>query len=217
MPEIHSSDYHDFVFRDGRLVGEFEQMYAKAVEVPWHQDRDGERLDCRLALAVAATAQSARDVLEVGCGLGYFADLLRQTLPEAKITGSDVSATAISKASELFPEIGFGVCDIKQPLAAVGAYDLVVVRGSFWYLFDEMETVVANLCSLVRPGGLILVAQNFPPLDSCFVGKDVLPSPDALVERFFPAFATVVDCRFDDRTRFGGNDNWVLFLGRKEL
>lgn len=216
MPEIDSTDYHDFVFREGRLVGEFDQMYAKSADVPWHQDRDGKRLDCRIALAVAATATGARDVLEVGCGLGYFADLLAHSIPGARITGCDVSPTAIEKAAKLFPGLEFRVCDIKNVGQADLSYDLVVVRGCFWYLFDKMDIVVSNLVSLVRKGGRILVAQNFPPLDWNFVGKEVLPSPDALVSRFHPWFTTLVDCRFDDRTQGGGNDNWVVFLGEKK-
>ena len=38
MAEIQSTDYHDFVFQEGKLVGEFEQMYRKSAQVPWHQD-----------------------------------------------------------------------------------------------------------------------------------------------------------------------------------
>ena len=34
-----SKDYHDYVFKDGRLVGDFEKMYRHSAEVPWNQDK----------------------------------------------------------------------------------------------------------------------------------------------------------------------------------
>jgi|TARA_B100000315_G_scaffold178802_1_gene167474 hypothetical protein len=37
--EIKSDDYHDYVIKDGRLIGEFEQMYKNSRDIPWHQDR----------------------------------------------------------------------------------------------------------------------------------------------------------------------------------
>ena len=37
MKEV-SKDYHDYVFRDGKLVGEFEAIYQNSEGVPWHQD-----------------------------------------------------------------------------------------------------------------------------------------------------------------------------------
>lgn len=216
MTEIESSDYHDFVFKDGRLVGEFEQMYSKSSVAPWHQDRDGDRLDCRIALGIAEFAlPGPGKVLEAGCGLGYFADLLARRLPEAQIFGCDVAPTAVHRAGAMFPDIGFSVVNLKEPLETGQTYDLVVVRGCFWYLFDAIRTVTANLAGLVAPGGRLLVAQNFPPLDGDFIGKSVLPSPDALVTLFAPSFKTLVDCRFADKTADGGNDDWVIFLGEK--
>ena len=45
MPIIHSEDYHDYVFKNGKLVGEMEQMYQKSKDIPWHQDKASEHLD----------------------------------------------------------------------------------------------------------------------------------------------------------------------------
>lgn len=44
----HSTDYHDYVFRDGKLVGEFEDMYKNSSKVPWHQDEQANWIDVRL-------------------------------------------------------------------------------------------------------------------------------------------------------------------------
>jgi hypothetical protein len=72
MAEINSTDYHDFVFVDGKLVGEFEQMYQKSSDVPWHQDRDFMKIDYRVAIEVARMMAPYDEIWELGCGLGYF-------------------------------------------------------------------------------------------------------------------------------------------------
>ena len=215
MAEIDSRDYADYVFRDGQLVGEFEQMYRKSEQVPWHQDRDGARLDCQTTLDILASRAPYRNVVEVGCGLGYFADLIAQKLGTKSITGVDVSPTAIAKAATLFPELTFQVLDITKPLAGQGQFELVVIRGCFWYLFPHLEQVVANLAALTANGGHILVSQNFPPLDRPFIGNKVIPNPDSLLGRFSPAFEILVDNRLNDYQTNGANDNWLTFLGRK--
>jgi len=32
-------DYHDYVFRDGKFVGDFDNMYRYAKGIPWEQDK----------------------------------------------------------------------------------------------------------------------------------------------------------------------------------
>lgn len=71
--EIDSEDYHDYVFRQGKLVGEFEQMYCKAKEIPWHQDKIADELDLSIARSFARVRSPYDTILDVGCGLGYFA------------------------------------------------------------------------------------------------------------------------------------------------
>jgi len=39
MVKINSDDYHDYVIKNGKLIGEFDQMYLKSKNIPWHQDK----------------------------------------------------------------------------------------------------------------------------------------------------------------------------------
>ena len=216
MPEIDSTDYHDFVFREGRLVGEFEQMYRKSAEVPWHQDRDEDRLDCHVAMQIlGACAAQAKTVAEVGCGLGFFADMIARTLPGSSVTGFDISTSAVAKAAALFPGLRFEVIDVSSRLVDAARHELVCIRGCFWYLFPHLDVVLENLAAMTDKGGLLFVAQNFPPLDKDFIGKDTIPSPEALSVRLSERFEPVVECRLDDRATPGGNDLWLIYLGRK--
>jgi hypothetical protein len=35
---IKSKKYHDYVFKNGKLIGAFDDMYKNSDEIPWHQD-----------------------------------------------------------------------------------------------------------------------------------------------------------------------------------
>ncbi len=215
-PEIDSPDYHDYVFQGGRLVGEFDQMYRKAREIPWHQDDARRRLDCQLAATLVRQFGPFPRVIEVGAGLGYFADLLAEAAGATALLGTDVSPEAVRRASGLFPARRFEVMDIMEPGAARGRqFDLVAVRGCFWYLFPRLDVVVSNLTELAGPHGWIFISQNFPPLDRPFVGRDVIPNPESLVDRFRPAFEIVTKVYAESQEPETPNDNWILFLGRR--
>jgi SAM-dependent methyltransferase len=214
--EIDSTDYHDYVIKNGQLIGEFDQMYRKAKDVPWHQDDARSRLDCQLAAAMVRHFGPFGRVLEVGSGLGYFADLLAEASNADELVGFDISPEAVRRATQLFPRLRFEVLDLTMRGVARGRqFDLVAIRGCFWYLFPAMQTVVENLTAFVAPGGHLFVAQNFPPLDSDFVGKDVIPTPQSLIDRFTSAFEIVSSVSCETRESAGGNDDWILFLGRK--
>ena len=219
MAEIQSTDYHDFVFQEGKLVGEFEQMYRKSAQVPWHQDRDPDRADCRIAIELLRIGAPYGTTLELCSGLGYFAQFVQERVPMKSITGSDISVTAVERSRLLFPSLSFETLDLCQELAEQGwlgkSFDLVIIRASFWYLFPNMKRVVANLHTLVKSGGYLFVSQNFPPLDRDFVGKEVIPSPDSLMSHFRGQFTFRAINQFDDRTTDGGNDNWLMFLAQK--
>ena len=172
MSKTESTDYHDFVFRDGKLIGEFEAMYQKSSEVPWHQDNDPERLDCQLALQFISGYGPYTRVFEVGCGLGYLAEMLHVRLNPKEVVGFDIAPTAVTKAKNLFPRLRFEVLDIAKPRTTWARQpvpaDLVVIRGCFWYLFQQMDQVVENLHALTTPGGNNICRPEFPSIESIF-------------------------------------------------
>jgi SAM-dependent methyltransferase len=175
------TDYHDYVFRDGRLIGDFEGMYRFSSTVPWHQDKTWRDWPAQTAIALLASYGPFGRALEVGCGLGYFAAAFRELVRDG-VDAFDVSPEAIDQARQLHAGIGFYVDDIRSTsFVAHHQYDLVVVRDVLWYVFPFLEVVIRNLCGSLRPGGYLLVAQSFPALDRPFVGADVIPNPAALI------------------------------------
>ncbi len=219
--EIDSEDYHDYVFRQGKLVGEFEQMYRKAKEIPWHQDKIADELDLSIAKSFARVRSPYDTILDVGCGLGYFAHELSGL--GRNVYGIDVSPTAIQKLKACFPHIEARVADITErqgdrPLFPGSSdFDLVVCRGLFWYVFPRMREVVANVTAWVKDRGCLLIHQNFPDLEGNFVGKDVIPTPARLAEFFLEGgtFRVVYANVLEDRAKSKGNDNWHTFLLEK--
>jgi hypothetical protein len=58
---------------------------------------------------------------------------------------------------------------------------------------------------------LLLVDQNFPPLDSNFIGKQVIPDERALIGHFSRRFRLVRSVWYRD-TVATANDNWFIGL-----
>ena len=74
-----------------------------------------------------------------------------------------------------------------------------------------MENVVANISDMISKKDLLLIAQNFPPLDSNFVGKDIIPNPDAIIKWFKNDFNPIKLIYLEDKIK-QSNDNWFICL-----
>src|SRR3989304_10537934 len=116
MVEINSDDYHDFVIKNGQLIGEFEQMYGKAKDVPWHQDKQEDWLDIRLTIEMLRKYSPFDYICDFGCGLGFFLEILKRKVgtTKSRLFDLDVSPTCCRKAKEIFPNIEFCVFDLMK-------------------------------------------------------------------------------------------------------
>src|SRR6266568_1009242 len=120
----HSKDYHSYVFRDGKLLGDFEAMYRHSEEVPWHQDRQEDWIDVHLTVEMRGHLGSR----------------------ECRAYGYDISETACAKARSLFPDYSFSRLDLTAgPVAArppahsaSAANRLFIIRGTLWYVFPKL-------------------------------------------------------------------------------
>ena len=89
------SRYQDYVIKDGKLVGEFEQMYQD-FDDPWEQTtREAWASEKAVALNLIQKLQAKR-VIELGCGLGHYTQKIHKL--GVDVLGVDVSKTAIDKA-----------------------------------------------------------------------------------------------------------------------
>ena len=214
---INSTDYHDFVIKNGKLIGEFEQMYQKSEGIPWHQDDQDDWLDIRLTTELLKEYAPFDYICDVGCGLGYILDILKRNVGKSgsQLVGYDISPTSLVKAKEIFPDIETHKLDlmksneIRQAENKTCEKRLFVIRGTLWYVFPNMKNVIDNIRSLTTEGDLLLVSQNFPPLVSKFVGKDVIPTPDSIISWFGKYFKPIKSVWVEDHLS-DGNDNWFI-------
>ena len=65
-----STHYHDYAFRDGKLVGEFEDMYRNSATTPWHQDEQANWMDVRLTGEMLRDLGRFDEIHDLGVALG---------------------------------------------------------------------------------------------------------------------------------------------------
>ena len=198
-----SGDYHRYIFRDGRLLGQFERMYRESRTVPWKQDETADAWWIDVAVRVLQLRAPYGHALEVGCGLGYFTDKVAPLCRD--IIGADVSATAVQKARAQFPHLAFRVLDIRKPARALVPFDLVIAKDIVWYVYPRLTAVMENLRALTAPGGWLFVFQCFPNLARPFIGKRVVPNPERLIESLGESFSLEysAQCQQHGRAREG--------------
>lgn len=222
MANINSDDYHNFVIKNGKLIGEFKQMYQKSKEIPWHQDKQKDWIDIRVAIQLLKEYSPFDYICDFGCGLGYFLDILKRNVGAQGCTlvGSDISPTCLKKAKEIFPNIEFYELDLMKDNKQMdkwigkGRKRLFAIRGTLWYVFPNMGNVVRNIGNRTEGEDFLLVSQNFPPLESNFVGKDVIPNPEAIIIWLRKYFSPLKTIWLEDKTS-KGNDNWFIGIFKR--
>lgn len=191
--QLFLEDYDHYVFKEGRLVGDFDNMYRYSKRVPWDQDTRCNHWTAQVGLEMLEVSAPYGSILEIGCGLGYITNKLKGLSKRrgGTVEAFDVSPDAIRKARRLHPGIRFYEDNILRPgFKPRRPCQLVVVREMFWYVYPQMELAVRNILSCLAPGGLLYIGQYFPALDRPFIGKETIPSPEALVN-FFPSLVPV--------------------------
>lgn len=170
--------YQDFVFRDGKFVGQFEQMYRSSAEVPWHQDETANAIFSDITVAILRRCRPS-SMLDVGCGLGYFTERVRAEIPTlSSVVGVDISPTAIDKAQRMFPSIRFLAGTLEELSLPERTFDVVSSKDVIWYVLDGLAGYVERLARLSRR--FVYIGQSFPDRRP-YYGESVLPDAAALL------------------------------------
>lgn len=215
MNEINSTDYHDYVIRDGKLIAQFEQMYKNASDIPWRQNQQESWIDVRLTKELLADEKNISRIIDYGCGLGHYLDILVRSHCSIGV-GFDISETAILMARNNFPDYSFKTGDLMKPnsfnLKPIIGKSIHVIRGTLWYVFQSFSVVIENICEQMSEGDILLVVQNFPPLNSNFIGKDVIPDSKTLIELISKSSLFIQKSVWYEQFNDNTNDSW--FIGK---
>jgi SAM-dependent methyltransferase len=106
-----------------------------------------------------------RDVLDVGCGVGHWAQVLAAALPvEAKVIGVDRDPFWIEQATEraairnISHRFQYRLSEAQALPFPDASFDLVTCQTLLIHVADP-RAVIAEMVRVVRPGGLVLVAE----------------------------------------------------------
>ncbi|BAO31141.1 class I SAM-dependent methyltransferase [Sulfuritalea hydrogenivorans] len=223
-----SDDYHDYVFKDGKLLGQFDDMYRHSREVPWHQDKTANQVFVDLDIAILKhflPELGIRSICDLGCGLGYVAARLYAELSPLvaglDVTGIDVSSEAAARARLLHPQLSFHGIDILRDDISPwqGRFDLLYVKDVLWYVALDAGQFFDRARELLKPGGAIYMLQSVPDRPS-FVGSDIFPTTFSIAEFLSKDFESIyVSSTYEiNSNRVVGNyekDKYLRFLGRK--
>lgn len=100
---MKSTDYHDYVIKNGKLLGEFEEMYKNSDSIPWHQDEQEKWIDVLLTKQIFNN-KKYDEIHDLGSGTGHYLDILNNIIghKNTKCYGYDISQTACNQAKNIF-------------------------------------------------------------------------------------------------------------------
>ena len=123
-----------------RTVTRQERAYQGLIAA---MKRGEPRLDFKVAAeAVDATGITNPRVLEVGCGSGYYSEVLATLLPgNVQYTGIDYSDAMIARARTRYPAAAFEVADATRLPYADNAFDVVFNGVSLMHIIDYQAAI----------------------------------------------------------------------------
>jgi 2-polyprenyl-3-methyl-5-hydroxy-6-metoxy-1,4-benzoquinol methylase len=104
---------------------------------------------------VRGYAGSAQRVMEIGCGTGFVLNALRDALPNARITGSELHSQGLKTAKERH---GDSVELIQMDARQSGLRSAIDLVGAFDVLehIPDDDRVLREIFSMLRPGGRLI-------------------------------------------------------------
>ncbi len=126
--------YQDYVISEGKLIGEFEEMYQDHSD-PWNQSSEIFATDKAVTLHYLKKYR-INSCVEAGCGLGYFTNQISKLGIDC--LGTDISTTAISKAKKIFPQNKY-LCSQFSNFKIFNDYQAILMLEITWYILDELK------------------------------------------------------------------------------
>ena len=97
-----------------------------------------------------------RQILDYGCGVGAWMNLLSGFFPDAQIHGVDISSTAIEKAKIKFPNHHFACFNGVTAPFSDGQFDLIFSYHVLEHVSD-LDAGIQDIGRMLRPGGYAVI------------------------------------------------------------
>ena len=127
--------------------------------------------------------------LDVACGTGHSLRMLGRALPDAQLVGVDLSPHYLARARGLMPR------ELNVSLLAENAEALPFVSDHFdaatnVFLMHELPAdvrarVIAEMARVVRPGGLVVVADSLQLADAPELEQELRAFPESFHEPYY--------------------------------
>ena len=139
--------YQDFVIKNGKFIGKFEDMYKK-ISDPWNLLRKNNKTKNLNYLVIYNYCEQIRSskeltILEIGCGFPQISYELY--LKKFKVYGTDISKTVIEKSKKKYPKIknnlfvsdflNFSLYEKLKP-------DIIILSDISWYVLPELKRFI---------------------------------------------------------------------------
>lgn len=147
--------------RDPSLVGakHAQQAFWNAWNASTREQRLSEiSLDQRKVLVdwLARIGRTDLQIVEVGCGAGWFCPTLKQF---GHVAAVDLSDEVLARARRRVPDVDFIAGDVMALTFEENVFDVIVAIETLAHIEDQ-DAFVAKLARMLRPGGLIMLASQ---------------------------------------------------------
>jgi ubiquinone/menaquinone biosynthesis C-methylase UbiE len=103
------------------------------------------------------------DVLDIGCGTGFVVDIWKSL--GKKLTGIDISQTAIKNLKVKFPDFSFMEFDIGSGIINLpdNKFGICSAASVLYHIIDDnsLDTALANIHRVLQPDGIFIFSDNF--------------------------------------------------------
>jgi ubiquinone/menaquinone biosynthesis C-methylase UbiE len=130
-------------------------------------------------LAALLEVQGHERVLDVACGTGHASLAIAPLLPHGRVTAVDFSPAMLARAGDKAESLGISNIEfLERDMQDLGfpehSFDCAVCSFGIFFV-EEMETQLAHIASMVKPGGKVMITNfqesYFHPLKELFIDR----------------------------------------------